>query len=145
MNEAAIADYILKTFPDVETTSAYGYDMFFYKSDRKLSFATMISSDYEYDHISNLNRPGIFRLNIGVGKQTFQSLFGAEEINIRNYDFTALDVIMSHPEYAQYHFICVLSPSEETFEKIRPLLAEAYDIAARRYASQNKNSETCAR
>jgi hypothetical protein len=141
MNASAIVDYIMKTIPEVETTNAYGYDMFFYRSDRKLSFATMISSDYDYDSVSNLNRPGVFRLNIGVSKQTFQSLFGRDEVDVNDYDFTALDVIMPHPEYAQYHFICVLSPSEETFEKIRALLAEAYDIAARRYASQNKNNQ----
>jgi hypothetical protein len=139
MNESAIKDYIMRTFPEVETTHAYGYDMFFYRSDRKLSFATLISSDYDYDNVFNLNRPGVFRLNIGVSKQTFQSLFGTDEINVKDYDFTALDVIMPHPEYAQYHFICVLSPSEGTFEKIRSLLAEAYNIAARRYASQNKD------
>jgi Family of unknown function (DUF6194) len=138
MNESSVADYITKTFPDVETTTAYGYNMFFYRSDRKLSFATMISSDYDYDHVSNLNRPGVYRLNIGVSKQTFQSLFGTDEVNVKDYDFTALDVIMPHPEYAQYHFICVLSPSEETFERVRPLLAEAYDIAVRRFNSQNK-------
>ena len=142
MNESEVINYIMKTFSEVETINNYGYDMFFYKSDRKLSFATLISSDYDYDNISNLNRPGAYRLNIGVSKQTFQSLFGADEVNVKDYDFTALDVIMPHPEYAQYHFICVLSPSEKTFEKIRSLLAEAYDIAARRYASQNKNNET---
>jgi hypothetical protein len=142
MNASAIADYIMKTFPEAETTNAYGYDMFFYRSDRKLSFATVISSDYDYDHISNLNRPGVFRLNIGVSKQTFQSLFGTDEINVKDYDFISLDVIMPHPEYAQYHFICVLSPSDETLEKIRSLLAEAYNIAARRYASQNKDNPT---
>jgi hypothetical protein len=137
-------DYIMKTFPNVETDIAYGYTMFFYRSDRKLSFVTMISSDYEYDHVSNLNRPGVYRINIGVSKQTFQSLFGTEEINLGDFDFTALDVLMPHPEYAQYHFLCVLSPSEATFEKIRPLLAEAYEIAARRYASQNRNKEASA-
>ena len=142
MDESAVIDYIMKTFPKVETVTEYGYDMFFYRSDRKLSFATMISSDYDYDHVSNLNRPGVYRLNIGVTKQTFQSLFGTDQVNVNDYDFTALDVIMPHPEYAQYHFICVLSPSDESFEEIRPLLAEAYDIAARRYASQNKNDET---
>ena len=142
MDESAVIDYIMKTFPKVETVTEYGYDMFFYRSDRKLSFATLISSDYDYDHVSNLNRPGVYRLNIGVSKQTFQSLFGTDQVNVNDYDFTALDVIMPHPEYAQYHFICVLSPSEETFEEIRALLAEAYEIAARRYASQNKNKET---
>jgi hypothetical protein len=142
MNELEVKDYIMKTFPEVEMLNNYGYDMFFYKSDRKLSFATLISSDYEYDNVSNLNRPGVFRLNIGVSKQTFQSLFGKDEVNRKDYDFTVLDEIMPHPEYAQYHFICVLSPGDKTFEKIRSLLAEAYDIAARRYASQNKNEDT---
>src|ERR1043165_5932186 len=98
MNESEVIDYIMKTFPAVETTTAYGYDMFFYRSDRKLSFATLIAADYEYDQFSNLNRPGIFRLNIGVSKGTFQSLFGKEEVDLQEYDFTPLDVIMPHPE-----------------------------------------------
>ncbi len=141
MDQPTVAEYIMKTFPHVETTQAYGYDMFFYRSDRKLSFATMIDADYDYDHYSNLNRPGVYRLNIGVSKQTFHSLFGTDDVDVSDTDFTALDVIMPHPEYAQYHFICVLAPSDETFEKVKPLLAEAYDIAARRYASQNKNNQ----
>ncbi len=141
MDELSVIEYITKTFPEVEQINAYGYEMFFYKSDRKLSFATMISSDYDYDHVSNLDRPGVFRLNIGVSKQTFQSLFGKENVDVNSYDFTALDTIMPHPEYAQQHYICVLSPSEATFERIRPLLAEAYDIAMRRYNSQNKNKQ----
>ena len=140
MNETDVIEYIMKTFPEVQTTQAYGYDMFFYRSDRKLSFATLISADYEYDHVSNLDRPGVYRLNIGVSKQTFESLFRKAHVNPADYDFTAIDVIMPHPEYAQYHFVCVLSPSDGTFEEVRPLLAEAYEIAARRFASQNKNS-----
>ena len=144
MNESSVVDYIAKTFPGVETTINFGYTMFFYRSDRTLSFATLISSDYDYDRISNLDRPGVFRLNIGVSKQTFQSLFGAAKVDVSSYDFTALDVIMPHPDYAQYYFICVLSPSEATFERIRALLAEAYDIAVRRYTSQNKENESSA-
>lgn len=139
MNESAVADYITKTFPGVETTANFGYTFFFYRSERNLPFATLISSDYEYDRISNLDRPGVFRLNIGIGQQTFQSLFGATKVDINSYDFTALDVIMPHPDYAPQHFICVLSPSQATFERIRSLLAEAYDIAVRRYTRQNKN------
>ena len=139
MNESAVVDYITTTFPGIETTTAFGYTFFFYRSERKLPFATLSSSDQEYDRISNLDRPGVFRLNIGINKQTFQSLFGTAKVDVNSYDFTALDVIMPHPEYAKQHFICVLSPSEATFEKIRPLLAEAYDIAVRRYTRQNKN------
>jgi Family of unknown function (DUF6194) len=139
MNESSVVDYITKTLPGVETTTAFGYTFFFYRSERKFPFATLISSDQEYDRISKLDRPGVFRLNIGVSKQTFQSLFGTAKVDVNNYDFTALDVIMPHPEYAQQHFICVLSPSEATFERVRSLLTEAHAIAVRRYTSQNKN------
>jgi len=144
MNESSVVDYITKTFPGVETTTNFGYTFFFYKSDHLLPFATIASSDNEYERISNLNRPGVFRLNIGVSKETFQSLFGTAKVDVGSYDFTALDVIMPHPDYAKQHFICVLSPSEETFERIRALLAEAYDIAGRRYPRRNKKNESSA-
>jgi hypothetical protein len=137
MEAAGVAAYIMQTLPDVEVAHAYGYDMFFYKSDRKLSFATLISADYEHDRFSNLDRPGVFRLNIGVSQRTFHALFGADDIDVSRYDYTALDVLMPHPEYAAYHFVCVLSPSQATFERVRGLLAEAHEIAARRYSRQH--------
>jgi hypothetical protein len=139
VDETTVTHYIIESFPDVETATAYGYTFFFYKSDHKLPFATLASSDNDYDRVSNLDRTGVYRLNIGVGRQTFQSLFGAAKVDVSRYDYTALDVIMPHPDYAPQNFICVLSPSEATFEKIRDLLAEAYDIARRRFARQNKN------
>ena len=133
VNESSVVDYITKTFPGVETTTSFGYTLFFYRSDRKLPFATLASSDNDFDRISNLDRPGVFRLNIGISKQTFQSLFGTAKVDVSSYDFTALDVIMPHPHYAQQYFICVLSPSQATFERIRPLLTEAHDRAVRRH------------
>lgn len=139
MDESAVADYIRKTFPGVETTENFGYTFFFYGSDHMLPFATLISSDYDYDRVSNLDRPGVFRLNIGVSKQTFQALFGTAKVDVSRYDFTALDVIMPHPDYAKQYFICVLSPGDVTFERIRALLAEAYDIAVQRFNRLNKN------
>ncbi len=139
IDETYVVEYIQNSFQDVETTLAYGYTMFFYRTDRILSFATLISSDYEYDRISNLDRPGVFRLNIGVSKGTFQTLFGKARVDVNDYDFTALDVIMPHPDYAQQHYICVLSPGKATFERISPLLKEAYGIAVRRYTSRKKN------
>ncbi len=139
INETSVADYITKTFPAVETDTNFGYLFFFYGSDHRLPFATLASSDNEYDRVSNLDRPGVFRLNIGVGKQTFQSLFGAAPVDVGRYDFTVLDTIMPHPDYARQYFICVLSPSEATFERLRPMLAEAYDIAVRRQTRRNKD------
>jgi hypothetical protein len=98
-----------------------------------LPFATIASSGNEYEQISKLDRPGVFRLNIGVSRETFQALFGKSKVDISAYDFIALDTIMPHPDYSAQSFICVLTPSKTTFERIRPMLAEAYDIAMKRY------------
>jgi hypothetical protein len=141
LNESFITDYITKTFTGVETTTSFGYTFFFYRSDHKLPFATLAASDNDFDHISNLDRPGVFRLNIGISRQTLQSLFGTAKVDVDRYDFTALDTILPYPHYARQYFMCVLSPSEATFERIRPLLAEAYEIAVRRTARRNKNED----
>jgi hypothetical protein len=98
--------------------------------------ATIAIADNEYDHVSNLDRPGVFRLNIGVSRQTFQSLFGTNKVDVSAYDYTALDKIMPHPAYAAQRFVCVLNPSDVTFESVRALLAEAYDSAVRRHSKR---------
>lgn len=133
INESFITNHIISAFEGVESTVNLGYTFFFYRDDQMHAFATIASTGNEYEKISNLDRPGVYRLNMGVSRETFQSLFGAKKINPSDYDFTALDVIMPHPDYSSQHFLCVLSPGEETFEKIRPMLAEAYDIAVKRY------------
>ena len=136
MDEVSIAKYITDTFANVETADNYGYTFFFYGADHMHPFATLAVADYDYDRFSNLDRPGVYRLNIGVSKPTFQAMFGAGKIDVSAYDFTALDTIMPHPEYASQSFICVLNPSAETFEKVRLLLADAYDVAVRRQAKR---------
>jgi hypothetical protein len=143
MDEAAIAEYITDTFAGVETSTAYDYTFFFYSSERKLPFATLATVDNEYDRVSNLDRPGVFRLNIGVSKETFQTLFGPGKVDLSTYDFTALDTVMPHPDYAPQSWICVLTPSDATFHHaVQPLLAEAYDIAVKRYVRRHSTDET---
>lgn len=126
--------YITEQFADVETVNSFGYMFFFYRDERKLPFATLLAADYPYDHVSHLDRPGVYRLNIGVSKQTFQALFGSDPVDSRGYDFTALDTLMPHPDYAAQSFVCVLNPGHETLIQVQSLLAEAYALAVRRYA-----------
>jgi Family of unknown function (DUF6194) len=132
MDEVSIATYITSTFANVETGDNFGYTFFFYGADHMLPFATLAHSDNEYERISNLDRTGVFRLNLGVSRQTFQALFGAGKVDLSAYDFTALDILMPHPDYAAQSFICVLNPSAATFETLRPMLAEAYELARKR-------------
>ena len=133
IDESSITSYITSTFENVKTTVNLGYTFFIYRDDDMLPFATIASTGNEYEKASNLDRPGVYRLNIGVSRETFQALFGTNKVDTSTYDFTALDTIMPHPDYSAQSFICVLSPSEATFERIRPLLAEAYDIAVKKY------------
>lgn len=145
MDEAAITQYILDTFPDVHPVSAWGDTFFYYNPDRTqpdtVYFATLKTQDDEYDRASNLNRPSVFRLNIGIGRETYRTLFGeqparpgADGFLDTGHDYAALDQIMPHPVYGRQHWVCVLNPGPETFEAVRPLLAEAYDRAVSTFA-----------
>jgi hypothetical protein len=137
MDETSIREYILRTFTGVDVVEAMGASFFFYGAERKFPFATIVTGD-EHDQASNLSRPSVFRLNVGVSKPTFQSLFGPgparpDEAGAEGgHDFTALDRIMPHPVYGKMYWICVLNPGEETFERGQELLAEAYNMAVRK-------------
>jgi len=138
IDESSITHYITDSFEGVETAENFGYTFFFYRDDHMLPFTTIANTDNEYEHVSNLSRPGVFRLNIGVSRETFDVLFGTHKVDLSSYDFTALDVLMPHPDYSPQSFICVLNPSETTFETLKPLLAEAYEIAVKRYNRRSK-------
>lgn len=99
---------------------------FFHGADNKFPFATIVTKDNDFDSASKLNRPGVFRLNVGVGKETFRALFGEQPpVDI---DYTALDRLMPHPVYARMHWVSVINPSAATFETVKPLLAEARNL-----------------
>ncbi|MCY1503135.1 hypothetical protein D9M68_372530 [compost metagenome] len=99
---------------------------FFHGADNKFPFATIVTKDNEFDSASKLNRPGVFRLNVGVGKESFRALFGEQPpVDI---DYTALDRLMPHPVYAKMHWVSVINPSAATFETVKPLLTEARNL-----------------
>jgi hypothetical protein len=93
------------------------------------NFATIVTTDeHDMGAPSNLSRPDVFRLNIGVGRETFLWLVGS---NI-DPDYAALDTMLPHPVYARQRLVAILSPSRSTFEDVvKPLIAEAHDRLAR--------------
>jgi hypothetical protein len=151
MDQAAITRFVTTTFTGVDPVVgseeagspeiAWGDTFFIYDPDRTLEgakrfpFATIVTKDYgDFDNASRLDRPDVFRLNVGVGKETYASLFDASA----EHDFTALDRLMPHPVYGRNHWVCVVNPSEATFETLKPLLQEAYDRAVERYSRSNQ-------
>ncbi|BCM89511.1 hypothetical protein IAD21_01357 [Abditibacteriota bacterium] len=148
LDEIAIASYISERFADVHVLTAHGNYFFYYGPfegvENKFPFATLVTND-EYDQASDLSRPGVFRLNVGVRKETYLSLFGSKApragesgITETGYDYTALDTIMPHPIYGPMYWLSVLNPGEETFEKVRSLLAEAYEMDVRKQEKRGK-------
>jgi hypothetical protein len=81
MNASEISQYITGTFEGVDVVTDSGNSFFFYNPDRnvppdhRFPFVTLVTNEL-YDQFFNLTRPSVFRLNIGIGKQTFRSLFG---------------------------------------------------------------------
>lgn len=139
MDAAAIDTYIRAAFPGVEATAAYTYTFYFLGAERMLPFATMATADNEHDRVSALDRDGAYRLNVGVSRETYRALFGDEKPRLGpdgildgGHDFTMRDRILPHPHYAPQSCVCVVSPGDETFEAVRPLLREAYDRAVLR-------------
>ena len=143
LEPAEITKYIKATFPGVEVIAAPNGDSFFFYDperniphDKRHPFATLVHDD-THDTASNLDREGVYRLNIGVKRDTYRARFGDPPPFPKDnrpvatgHDFTKLNEVMPHPIYAAMHFVCVLSPSDATFERtVKPLIAEAYEVA----------------
>ena len=122
-----IVRYILETYPETDVIESMNAWFFSLDAEKHWpNFATIVTTD-EHDDASDLSRPGVFRLNIGVDKATFRRVAGADP----DPDYTALDRLLPHPVYARQHWISILNPSPSTFtEVVVPLLAEAHDRLA---------------
>ena len=72
----------------------------------------------------------MYRLNIGLSRDTFRS---ATSNAAPAPDYSAFDELQPHPNYASQAWVCIVSPSQETFNSIiQPLLSDAYGVAVKR-------------
>src|SRR5688500_9887817 len=94
------------------------------------NFATVVWTD-EHDEgaPSNLAREGVYRVNVGVDRETFQRLVGG----MTDLDYATFDRFVPHPVYAKQRWISILNPSHETArERLMPLIAAGHDRLAAR-------------
>jgi hypothetical protein len=126
----AITRTILERWPETDLVTIPGASFFSLDPERHFpNFATIVTvDDFDLDQASRLSsRPGIFRLNIGIGRATFQRVVGS----MAEPDYAALDRLLPHPVYAKQLWISVLNPSDATFrDVVLPLLVEAHDRLA---------------
>jgi Family of unknown function (DUF6194) len=124
---------------------AWGDTFFFYDpegnvaEDRRTPFATMVTHNYPgWDTESDLDRHGIFRLNIAVGRSEFQRLIGYppadQDASHQQFDYAAIDVLLPHPLYASQGWISILNPGAQQIPELKRLLDHAYHLAVGRHA-----------
>ena len=127
-NPDDITSWITTTYPETVVARALGATFFSLDASSWPNFATIVTTDeHDMGNPSNLARPEVFRLNISVGRETFERLVGG----IDAPDYAAIDTLLPHPVYARQRWIAILNPGRETWESIvKPLLAEAHDRLA---------------
>jgi hypothetical protein len=127
-----VVAYIVETWPETDVVEAMNAWFFSLDPEKHWpNYATLVTTD-EHDDASNLSRPGAFRLNMGVDRETFERVAAAAG---SAPDYTAVDRVMPHPVYAAQRWICIVNPSEPTFrEVVMPLLRIAHDRLAKQRA-----------
>lgn len=118
--------------------TSWGDRFFFVGPDRMRPFATIVRHDTPgFDEDSRLDRPGVFRLNVELGREAFARAFGYPPAAFKNRrpgsDFSRLDEILPHPAYGTQGWACILSPSTRRLPDIDRLLAHAHRRALDRH------------
>ncbi|MFN8949126.1 MAG: DUF6194 family protein [Alphaproteobacteria bacterium] len=129
--------FLTSELEGVVPLSAWGEVSYFYNPGHKLKrgtyFATIKQKDGNNDKGSSIDREGVWRLNIGLTKRTYQSLFGPNPdrpgkggVVEGPWDFKQLDILMPHPVYGWMSWVAVLNPSQQTWEQCIPLIRDAH-------------------
>lgn len=120
-------NHILSTFPEAQAEENFGYRMFFVRDGRKVPFVSIAETDNQYDDVAGLNREGLFRVNIGIGRAAFKRIFPVERTEV---DFGETNSFLPHPHYANQGYICILNPESENIFETEKLIALSWEQAA---------------
>ena len=151
-----ILSYCLSHMEDTTLVESWGEKGIFYNPNgvlkRGVYVLTIKEKDGDNDKASLLNRDNVYRVNVGLRKQTFVERFGyiperpsAGKIVKMNYDFTILDTIIPHPVYAWMGWVCVLNPSDKTFEEFKTMIRESHEFAKEKFAKRKHNEPSNAK
>lgn len=117
---------------------AWGDSFFFYGDESTMPFATILTGNYPgFDERSDLDRDGVFRLNVWVSPATAHAAAGEPPVDPDEFDYSVLDRVIPHPVYARQSWVSVLNP-DSTDDQVRALLTEAHERAAERESRRGR-------
>lgn len=136
----SIIEHLLDRFEGTRVVEAWGERSIFYNPGlilpRGVYFATVKEKNGENDKASHLDRPGVFRLNVGTTKPLFLEKFGPPPSRAGKggmvdgpWDFTATDTLTPHPVYGWMSWVAVLNPSNETLTDMSEIVEAAFGKA----------------
>lgn len=106
-------------------------------TDSAFPFATIIVQDQPgFDDRSDLDRAGVFRVNMQVGRDRAAELL-PEGRGGEDTDFTEFDRVLPHPVYAAQGYVCVVNPAEATTDLVQQLLGEAHERSRARLRNRS--------
>ena len=140
LSDEEILETLLDRYPGTLALDSWGETSIFYNPGRKLPrgvyFATLKKKDGENDRASMLDRPDIFRFNVGTSKALFVERFGPPPSRPRaggvvegGWDFTLIDRLTPHPVYGWMSWVAINNPSGSSFGGMRDLIDAAYEKA----------------
>lgn len=129
---------------------SWGETALFYNPGKKLPngvyFCTIKENDGANDQSSDLSRDQCYRLSIGVPQSVYEHHFGSRHnrpakggIVDTGHDFTITNVLMPHPIYAWMSWVCILTPSADSFEPIFELIIKAHQQAVIKFNRKTKS------
>ena len=150
MQPKDIVEKIVNEFSGVIPKASWGETSLFYNPGQLLPngvyFCTIKEKNGDNDKASNLDREGIYRLSIGISKESYESLFGARPkrpskggIIDTEHNFTKCNVLMPHPIYAWMSWVQILNPSESKLTDIFGLIAESHVNAVNKFNKKTVN------
>lgn len=137
MTPEQIIESISTEYEGVSPKSNWGETSLFYNPDQLLPngvyFCTIKENNGGNDKASCLDRDGVFRLSLGISKESYEARFGQKPkrpskggIIETDHDFTELDQLMPHPIYGWMSWVQILNPSQNIFDSLKPLITEAH-------------------
>lgn len=150
MQPNEIVEEISGAFEGVVPKSSWGETSLFYNPGKVLPngvyFCTIKEKNGDNDKSSSLDRNGVFRLSVGISKESYENKFGLRPkrpckggIIDTGHNFSAQNILMPHPIYGWMSWVQVLNPKKETFDMIFPLITEAHSNAVFKFNKKTAN------